>query len=207
MDSARISSLLAPFVLDPLSDGQLRLLDAYLDLLLRWNAKINLTAVRDAEQIVARHFGESLFAAETLLHGSTASSVIDLGSGAGFPGVPISIYAPDARVTLIESQNKKATFLKEAARTLPLPNITVFTGRAEAFASQANLVTMRAVEKFGDALPVAARLVAPGGRLALLIGAEQAQLCATHLPDFHWADAQPIPQSSRRILLAGRSSQ
>jgi 16S rRNA (guanine527-N7)-methyltransferase len=206
MDSARISTLLAPFLQHPLTDLQLRQLSDYLDLLLKWNAKTNLTAVRDPEQIVARHFGESLFVANALLHEGRAASVIDLGSGAGFPGLPLAIYAPHAQVTLIESQNKKATFLKEVARTLPLPNVTVYTGRGETFPAQANLVTMRAVEKFEDALRVAAKLVAPGGRFALLIGAEQAQSCANALPNVHWADARPIPQSSRRVLLVGRTS-
>jgi 16S rRNA (guanine527-N7)-methyltransferase len=206
MEPAHISSLLAPFLRHPLTDTQLRQLGAYLDLLQKWNARTNLTAVRDPEQIVTRHFGESLFAAATLLYDAPAASVIDLGSGAGFPGLPIAIFAPAAEVTLIESQNKKATFLKEVVRTLALPNVTVFRGRGETFAGTANLVTMRAVEKFEAALNVAARLVAPGGRLALLIGAEQSQVCANALPMLHWADSQPIPQSSRRVLLVCRAS-
>jgi 16S rRNA (guanine527-N7)-methyltransferase len=205
MDLSHIAGLLAPFLRHPLNDEQLRQLGAYLDLLLKWNAKTNLTAVRDPEQILARHFGESLFAAEHLLAGEPARSVIDLGSGAGFPGLPIAIYAPQAQVTLIESQNKKATFLKEVARSLPLKNVTVFAGRGEMYPAKADVVTMRAVEKFGDALGVASKLVAPGGRLASLIGAEQVAATVGAEPELHWADAMPIPQSERRVLLVGKA--
>jgi 16S rRNA (guanine527-N7)-methyltransferase len=206
MEPAHISSLLAPFVRHPLTDTQLRQLAAYLDLLLKWNARTNLTAVRDPEQIVVRHFGESLFAAEHLFATEAAQSVIDLGSGAGFPGIPIAIYAPDAQVTLIESQNKKATFLKEVARRLPLKNVAVFPGRGEAYPNKAAVVTMRAVEKFDTALTTAAGLVSPHGRLALLIGADQAVAAAMSSGELHWADPLPIPQSERRVLLVGRAT-
>jgi 16S rRNA (guanine527-N7)-methyltransferase len=205
MDPSHIAGLLAPFLRHPLADEQLWQLSAYLDLLLKWNAKTNLTAIRDPEQIVARHFGESLFAAEHLLAGEPARSEIDLGSGAGFPGLPIAIYAPQAQVTLIESQNKKATFLKEVARSLPLENVTVFSGRGETYPDKADVVTMRAVERFGDAVKVAAKLVTPGGRLALLVGADQTQGGTTALPDFHWSDAMPIPLSNQRVVWVGRA--
>src|SRR5262245_51331172 len=122
MEQTRIAALLAPFVQTRLESRQLEQLAAHLDLLLKWNARINLTAVRDAEQIVSRHFGESRFAAETLLRDHPVQTAIDVGSGAGFPGVPLSIFAPQVSITLIESQNKKATFLKEVAHSLSLPN-------------------------------------------------------------------------------------
>src|ERR1022692_1287749 len=120
MDAARIAELLGPFLGgEPLSPDLAAQLQAYLELLLRWNARINLTAVRDPEQIVTRHFGESLFAARVLRDtGALAAgaTLADVGSGAGFPGIPIQLFAPDVRVTLIESQNKKATFLREVVR-------------------------------------------------------------------------------------------
>src|SRR5271167_1724775 len=123
MDAVRIAELLQPFaephMLSPELSAQL---EAYLDLLLRWNARINLTAVRDPEQIVTRHFGESLFAARILRDDGAFTplpvSLADVGSGAGFPGIPIKLFVPEIHLTLIESQNKKATFLKEAIRVL-----------------------------------------------------------------------------------------
>src|SRR5262249_33257166 len=150
---------------------------------------INLTVVRAPEEIVTRHFGESLFAARHLFPDASASRsrVIDVGAGAGFPGLPIRIWAPAIHLTLIESNHKKASFLREVIRQLPVTDTDVFPGRAEQFvdlpkptanlpadasltSSAGDVVTMRAVEHFASALPVAAKLVTPGGRLALLIG-------------------------------------
>src|ERR1700734_4453687 len=113
MEADRIAELLQPFTAGAeLSPLLLQQLQRYLELLLRWNAQINLTAVRDPEQMVTRHFGESLFAARVLLGDGTApsTSLADVGSGAGFPGIPIKLFAPEVDVTLIESQGKKATF-------------------------------------------------------------------------------------------------
>src|SRR4051794_3534988 len=122
METSRIAELLRPFV-GP-NDVRPELLDRlklYLDLLLKWNARVNLTAIRDAEEIVTRHFGESLFAARTLFAGNNeANTLADVGSGAGFPGIPIKLWATQVHLTLIESQNKKATFLREAIRTVQL---------------------------------------------------------------------------------------
>ena len=118
MSESAIASLLAPYLLE-VPASILPQLSTYLDLLLKWNARTNLTAIRDPEEIVRRHFGEGLFTA-THLDPSTAT-LLDFGSGAGFPGLPIALLRPDIQVTLAESQNKKATFLREAVRTLNLP--------------------------------------------------------------------------------------
>ena len=141
--------------------------------------------------------------------------LFDLGSGAGFPGLPLAIYAPDAKITLLESQNKKATFLKEVARALTLANVNVFSGRAETYAAQArekswppaaDVVTLRAVEKFSQSLPLAASLLSPGGRLALLIGESQLAAARQALPEFSWRPPLSLPLSRSRILLIGRKS-
>ncbi len=159
---SRIADLLTPFA-STLSPAQLDGLSLYLDLLLRWNARLNLTAVRDPESIVTRHIGESLFAAAQLeCETQNPERVFDLGSGAGFPGLPIKIYSPVLRITLIESQHKKATFLREVIRALGVTGIDVFFGRAEDLVrrgERACLVTMRAVERFDTALPLAAALL------------------------------------------------
>ena len=92
----------------------------YLDLLLRWNAQVNLTAVRDPEAIVTRHFGESLFAAQVLLHWwrSACATLADVGSGAGFPGIPMKLFTPELELTLIESHRRKLRFcVSKCART------------------------------------------------------------------------------------------
>ena len=242
MNSSRIAELLQPF-LSPeilsfraqpkgsqsepsgaveesavLSPAQLQSISTYIDLLLRWNARINLTSVRDPEEIVTRHFGESLFAARCLfpstIHvGADAlvrptGKLIDLGSGAGFPGLPIKIWNPSLHITLIESNHKKVAFLREVIRALGLTDVNVFAGRAEDFPPdrQPNTtVTLRAVENFGTILPVAARLVPPSGRLALLIGESQVEAASKLVGGFEWSKPAHIPLSTARVLWVGRN--
>jgi 16S rRNA (guanine527-N7)-methyltransferase len=257
MEPARIAELLEPF-LDPvttpkhchsepgqrpgeesalastandqrLTTNDLEHISTYIDILLRWNARINLTAIRDPEQIVTRHFGESLFAARHLFPRvssvSPVSSVVkdsdvagdrrpkandrlaDLGSGAGFPGLPIKLWAPRISLTLIESNHKKATFLREVTRALTLTDVNIQTARAESLAGSAfDVVTLRAVERFDSILPVAASLLASGGRLALLIGSPQSAHARATLATLTWNDPIPIPLSDSRVLLVGEAS-
>jgi len=229
MDSERIRALVQPFLAtaaaestpqDPtrrgfspqtsagLTDTQLKQISAYVDLLLRWNTRMNLSAVRDRESIVTRHFGESLFAARHLFPSNqdrvSPSRVIDVGSGAGFPGLPMKIWSRDVQLTLIESNQKKATFLREVIRRLELKDATVFSGRAENFPGQAEVVTLRAVERFETALGIATRLVVPAGRIALLIGSAQVVRAQELARDVTWQRATTIPLSSSRVLLIGR---
>ncbi len=128
-------------------------------------------------------------------------TLADVGSGAGFPGIPIKLWAPQIELTLIESQNKKATFLREVLRTLKLDNAHVFGGRAEDWGKHADVVTLRAVEKFETALPVAARLVTPSGRLCLLIGSSQLKTARKLLGEsWTWDAPRPVPQSMERVV-------
>jgi 16S rRNA (guanine527-N7)-methyltransferase len=226
MDTTRIAELLQPFL--GTADGQrltandLFNISTYIDLLLRWNARINLTAIRQPEEIVTRHFGESLFAARHLFPRvarapSPASAsqsdptapghalrLLDVGSGAGFPGLPIKVWATLIHLTLIESNHKKATFLREVARALTLTNVNVFPGRAEDYPNPpAEVVTLRAVERFETTLPTAASLTAPNGRLALLISESQLARTYALAPRFVWLKPLSVPLSSSRILLLG----
>ncbi|MGO9126699.1 MAG: 16S rRNA (guanine(527)-N(7))-methyltransferase RsmG [Terriglobales bacterium] len=213
METSRIAELLQPFLVTStgktatLSAPQLNSISTYIDLLLRWNARINLTSVRQPEAVVTRHFGESLFAARHLFpEPGSPASLIDFGSGAGFPGVPIKLWAPQLHLTLVESNHKKVAFLRQLARTLTLTDIDIFPGRAETYAGPlADVVTLRAVERFSSALPIAARLVAPGGRLALLIGKAQIAQATELLPGAAWNAPIPLPLSASRVLLTGRS--
>jgi 16S rRNA (guanine527-N7)-methyltransferase len=203
MDADRISALLKPFLGgNDLNAEQLEKVQVFLELLRRWNAKTNLTSIRNTEEIITRHFGESFFLASQLRKPSESGSAIDFGSGAGFPGIPLAIYAPLLRVALIESQNKKATFLKEAVRALALTNVTVFAERGESFVGHADLVTMRAVEKFEQSANAAATLVAPGGRMALLIADGQVK-AAKAIAGFGWAKPVKVPNSRELVLLVG----
>ncbi len=232
-----------------LSPAQLQHISMYIDILLRWNARINLTAIRDPEEIVTRHFGESLFAASRLFPApssvpsvpsvakafdsigriggnsekskshqdvandlandqrpatSDRTTLADIGSGAGFPGLPIKLWAPQVSLTLIESNHKKAAFLREVTRALTLTDVNIANARAETLPGNTfHLVTLRAVERFVSTLPIAAALVAPPGRLALLIGASQQDRAVATLPQLAWSTPVPIPHSRARILLIG----
>lgn len=224
MNRDRIAELLHPFLAEPipgsteparLPSAQLDHISTYIDILIRWNSRINLTAIRDPEEIVTRHFGESFFAARVLFPANpqvatalrSSATVADLGAGAGFPGVPIKLWAPHISLTLIESNQKKATFLREVTRALTLTDVNIQNARAETLAgSQFQVVTLRAVERFESILPVAASLVASAGRLALLIGAGQISLARQILPHLAWGDPVPIPDSTSRILLCSRGA-
>jgi 16S rRNA (guanine527-N7)-methyltransferase len=201
----RIADLLGPFI-EPVSfsDSQLEAIQAYLDTLLRWNAKLNLTAIRDPEEIIPRHFGESLFAARQLFpNADSHETAIDVGSGAGFPGLPLKLWSSSLDLTLIESNQRKATFLREVIRTLNLNSVSVLAERAEGVSLSADLVTFRAVERFERILPIAFRLVKPQGRLAILIGSEQVGLAQSTLTTIDWKAPIPIPLSKSRTLLVG----
>jgi 16S rRNA (guanine527-N7)-methyltransferase len=229
MEAFRIQQLLAPYVPHPLREAQLTVVARYLDLLIRWNQRLNLTAIREPEEIVTRHFGESFFAASKLFPpgGAAGARLVDVGSGAGFPGLAMRVYAP-LQVTLIESRQRKAAFLREAARVLGFRDVEVFSDRAERYipppsvSSMGMTVTLRAVEKFAEALPAAASILhswsqkhaeavhageaegQPGrGHMALLIGAEQAARANELAPAISWGAPVPIPQSRSRILLVG----
>jgi 16S rRNA (guanine527-N7)-methyltransferase len=188
LSESRIAALLAPYLGDaPTPATLLPQLSTYLDLLLRWNARTNLTAIRDPERIVERHFGESLFCALQLApHLSLPSSLfpppclLDFGSGAGFPGLPIQLLLPDLHVTLAESQGKKASFLREAIRSLNLPHTTVWASRVEDMSPSQTFsaVTLRAVDNMQVALAAARRRVTPLGWLVTL--SESSSPTATH---------------------------
>jgi 16S rRNA G527 N7-methylase RsmG len=310
MNPTRISALLEPFLTHTLSEQQLNQISIYIDLLQRWNARINLTAIRNEEEIVTRHFGESLFLARHLfpqtedstvegttgversarvertllsakaktaemfatptsskqchpersylireaddmaeskdlvfrqhdpsLTSSTSDDTIkdqanrqdprnpnprnptgnwqpasgnralDIGSGAGFPALPLKIWAPEIHLTLIESNHKKSAFLKEVSRALTFTNINVISERAEVLSAQADfprtkLVTLRAVEHFEAILPVAVNFLTEKGTVALLIGASQLPLPSKRTT-LKWEPPIPIPQSNSRVLLLG----
>jgi 16S rRNA (guanine527-N7)-methyltransferase len=203
----RIAELLSPF-LEPefLTDSQLSGIETYVDLLLKWNAKLNLTAIRDPEEIIPRHFGESLFAARHLFPSADSrDSVIDVGSGAGFPGLPLKFWSSNLELTLIESNHRKATFLREVIRALDLSATKVLTERAESVSLHADLATLRAVERFALILPVVSSLVKPGGRIALLIGDAQVEVAQSALPTVIWHKPLPIPHAMNRKLLIGEA--
>jgi 16S rRNA (guanine527-N7)-methyltransferase len=193
LSSDRIATLLTPFLCQvhpPPPSTLFGQLSTYLDHLLKWNARTNLTAVHEPEAIVTRHFGESLFLATHLPE--HVHTVLDLGSGAGFPGLPLHILRPDLAVTLAESQGKKSAFLREVIRSLDLTT-QVHAARAETLLNMQRFdaVTLRAV----DNMPLALNLAADLAPLTLVL----TTIAATET----WTKPftrLALPQSSNSIL-------
>lgn len=227
MQTARIAELLQPFLgpagEDRLTEDLLLSISMYIDILVHWNARLNLTAIRDPEEIVTRHFGESFFAARHIFSSArrvptasqnvgvaddqrptTNARLADLGSGAGFPGIPIKLWTPDITLTLIEANQKKATFLREVVRTLKLENVDIQNVRAETIgSSRFDVITLRAVERLGEVLPIAGSLLANGGKLALLISEPQLRSIRLALSAFDWDAPIPIPLSKSGLFMLG----
>ena len=199
-----LNELLLGLSIEPVSSVEEGQFNRYLDLLLKWNARMNLTAVRTHPQIMRTHFVECIVSARALPAG--VDSLLDLGSGAGFPGIPVSICRPEISVTLAESQSKKAAFLNEVVRSLGLTT-RVFAGRAESIAAKFDCVTLRAVDRMSAAIAVGCRLLQPQGWLVVLTTKAAAQEVKDASGEMvsGWKTLD-LPGSEQRILLMGQSA-
>jgi 16S rRNA (guanine527-N7)-methyltransferase len=184
--------------LQPLDGEILAQFDEYLALILRWNTRMNLTAIRGPREIISRHFVESIGCAQVLPKG--IGTLLDFGSGAGFPGIPIALCRPEISVTLAESQNKKAAFLKEVVHHLKLTS-KVFAGRAESLNERFDCVALRAVDRMRRAVAAASGLVQFGGWLAVFT--TEADLAVVENADaaFQIAKTIHISGSEQRLLV------
>jgi 16S rRNA (guanine527-N7)-methyltransferase len=197
----RLNALLEEAGLLPLNAELANRFAEYLALLVRWNGRVNLTAIRDEEGILSRHFVESIACARALP--AEIATLLDFGSGGGFPGIPIALCRPEIAVTLAESQGKKAAFLQEAVRVLGLAT-KVHAQRAELLGKQFDCVTLRAVDRMGEAVSAASLLVTPGGWLApMTTGAELEKLKGIAGAGFAWGDPVGLPGGDDRILALG----
>jgi 16S rRNA (guanine527-N7)-methyltransferase len=190
-----------------LNERQVQQIQQYTSMLLAWNEKLNLTAIRDPLEILYRHFCESMYGA-TLLPVENCR-LADVGSGGGFPGLPLKILRPLWEVFLIESNVKKATFLAEVIRELGLNNAKVLVSRYEELGEEVaplDLVCSRALGEFGSFLAWA-RSPQVGAKQALLWlgGRDLAEVRA--LPGWAWNPPVPMPHSIQRILLLGSRSE
>jgi 16S rRNA (guanine527-N7)-methyltransferase len=185
------------------SPEQVACIQRYIGILMKWNEKINLTAIREPLEILYRHFCESMYAAVAvpLERGRLA----DVGSGGGFPGLPLKIIRPELEVFLVESNVKKATFLAETVRELELPGTRVMVSRYQDLSEEVtplDVVCSRAVGEFGPLLTWAGSRQIAAKQVVLWIGAgdlEQVQ----QEQGWQWQAPIAIPQSLRRFLLVG----
>lgn len=198
----RLNQLLAEARLGAVDEETAARFGDYISLILRWNARINLTAVRDEEGIISRHIIESIVLARLVPH--RVASLLDFGSGAGLPGIPIALCRREIAVTLAESQGKKAAFLQEAVRSLGL-SARVHAERAEMLNELFDCVAMRAVDRMTEAARVAARQARPGGWLALMTTeGELERLKDSVGAEFSWQEPTLLPGSEARLIALGK---
>jgi 16S rRNA (guanine(527)-N(7))-methyltransferase RsmG len=179
-----------------LSESQIAQLYGHYELLIRWNQRMNLTTVKPGLEMVIRHYCESLFFAAHLPAASQQISVLDLGSGAGFPGVPMAIQKPHWRVTLVESSQRKAVFLRESTRHLG--NIAVMAERMESLSVQADWAVARAV----DPNEVLVNLPRLGSNVGLMLGEDDFSALRDD-SRIAWAEPVRLPWGDRKLCVYG----
>jgi len=179
-----------------LSDLQLMRLYHHYDLLLRWNQRMNLTTVKPGPDMVLRHYCESLFFSAHLPSVEPEISVIDVGSGPGFPGIPMAILKPHWRVTLVESNQKKSVFLRESTRQLK--NVSVRAERMESMEEHADWIVARAV----DPAKVLAMAVRLASNIGLMLGEDDFSTVGSD-SRIAWAEPVRLPWGDRRLCVYG----
>jgi 16S rRNA (guanine527-N7)-methyltransferase len=186
-----------------LSDSQVEQIQQYTRILWAWNDKVNLTAIRDPLEVLYRHFCESMFAAALLPVENCR--LADVGSGGGFPGLPLKIIRPDLQLFLVECNVKKATFLAEVIRELGLTDARVLVSRYQELGEEVaplDVVCSRALGDFPNFLAWAASPSVSAKQLLLWLGARDLDEVRAQ-PSWTWSEPVPIPKSLQRFLLTG----
>ncbi len=173
-----------------LSPDQLDLLSSHYETLIRWNKVLNLTRVTSAEEVVERHYLESIALARLV----PAAPVVDIGSGAGFPGIPLAVVRPECEVTLVESHRRKAAFLKESTRGWL--NVRVLAERIEEIKGSFGAAVSRAV-RWEEIEAAAARLAGS----AVVLGGPESPGGSL----FEWNAPVRVPSGERRFIWSGRN--
>ena len=184
-------------------DLQVLQIQQYMSILLAWNDKVNLTAIRDPVEILHRHFCESMYAAVSVPVEN--GRLADVGSGGGFPGLPLKILRPELELFLVESNVKKATFLAEVVRDLGLAGARVLVSRYEELGEELtplDVVCSRAVGEFGPFLAWAGSPQVAAREVILWIGGRDSEEIQG-ISGWAWREPIPVPQSLRRFLLVG----
>jgi 16S rRNA (guanine527-N7)-methyltransferase len=205
LDDAAVREELARFGAHVLAP-QVEAIRRYISILLFWNQTVNLTSVSNAVEVLVRHFGESMFAVGAVP--ISLGRLADVGSGAGFPGLPIKLLRPDLEVVLIEANIRKTSFLVEIVSALDLRGVQVRRGRAEDLELGANpydFVTARAVGHFEQLLDWSRRVLRPSGSLVLWLGRKDAHR-VSRSQGWRWRDPIVMPASSRRVVLVGEKA-
>jgi 16S rRNA (guanine527-N7)-methyltransferase len=176
----------------------------YIETMLLWNRKISLTTVTDPSEILKFHFGESFFASSAA--GIRDGRLADVGSGAGFPGIPLAMASSSLEVVLIDSNAKKTTFMSEATRKVGLKNVKVVRSRMEESrlgAASLDFVSSRALGQFDKFLLWSRTVLSDRGRVALWLGEKDVE-AISHKSDWDWKGPLLIPNSAQRYILVGK---
>jgi 16S rRNA (guanine527-N7)-methyltransferase len=202
-----VRELLAPFDLS-ISDETIDKLIVYVDLLLRWNSKINLTSISTAEECITRHFGESFLLSQLL---ELRGKLLDIGSGGGFPGLALKLFAPQLDVVLLEPAGKKRAFLKEVVRICAMGPVQVLGKRLDEFfyseqGRTFDIVTARAVGGLELLVPAAKGLLHRNGHLCLWVGRQQVQGIRETNSGLQWLEPEAIPLSHDRLIMVATQS-
>ena len=186
------------FGLEPLTVKQLDRLVEHYTMLCKWNRHINLTRITKPDQAARLHYGESLFGA---LFVGEARSVLDLGSGPGFPGVPLAVLRSDLLVTALEASQKKALFLNEVKEALDLSNFSVVRARIEDFDWKTyDLLTSRALDRAEEILGSVAARLRPAQRLMLYCTPDLIEQLGGEPAGGYTSEVHPVPQSESRVV-------
>jgi 16S rRNA (guanine527-N7)-methyltransferase len=202
LSNLEIEQALRPYGVAPIP-GLAAKIRSYVELLLKWNSKISLTTVEEPSEIIKFHFGESLFALSQLQ--IEKSRLADVGSGAGFPGLPLAMAIPAVDVTLIESNVRKCAFLAEVIRRLQIPNATVYQGRMESVpvdCAPISFVTARALGQFNGLLTWSRIHLTARGKVLLWLGESDASEISGY-SGWDWSLPLPVPGSAHRVILSG----
>ena len=203
ISNRQICEALSIYAISPNQD-QIAQIREYTLLLCKWNRSVGLTSITDPVEIVGRHFGESLYASKLLPMENCR--LVDIGTGAGFPGLALKTVYPSIHVVLIESNKRKCAFLHEVVRILGFTHVDIFPERFEQIRPEAvlaNIVTSRAVGEFKKLLRWSTNALVHRGHLTLWVGTEDSRRIAS-TPNWIWQPAARIPDSQRRVVLIGR---
>ena len=209
LSADQIRRSLTPFDLD-LDAYQIGQISTWTDLLIKWNTKINLTTITKPEEIVVRHFAESMYLSKIL---ALQGRLLDVGSGAGFPGLALKITNPELQVVLLEPVAKKRAFLKEVVRECEFDSVEVSGDRIEQYSGkhvgEFDVVTSRAVGSFDSTLPAMVRCLSAIGELCLWLTRPEAEQLSVHNAAFihlvKWSEPIPVALSRDREIWHGKS--
>jgi 16S rRNA (guanine527-N7)-methyltransferase len=196
--SSALTTALRQLGIDPLSKEQLQRLATHYSMMCIWNRRVNLTRITDPSEAARLHYAESLLGARYV---GPVRTAVDIGSGAGFPGVPIAVVKPELQVTALEANQKKCTFLNEVKDALGLANLSVLHGRVERSDLEGfELLTTRALDRSERLLPGLLASLHPPQRFLLFCANDLIAHIEAHLPPEYRLEAHPIPQTRKRLI-------